>query len=77
MKSKIKIIVRAALWIFTLTLVALTVLFSICLYAYAKIDLDGDITLFSRSRSFESTAFYANKNGTALRLDEDYEPVEL
>ena len=77
MKSKIKIIVRVALWIFTLTLVALTVLFSICLYAYAKIDLDGDITLFSRSRSFESTTFYANKNGTALRLDEDYEPVEL
>ena len=77
MKSKRKFLVRAAFLLLAVTALIMITLLSLYLYAYANIDFDGDVRLFSKSRFFESTRFYASKNGASEVFDEDYEPVEL
>ncbi len=75
-KAKNKFIITAGVIILTLTLAVALGFLILFIYSRVNIDFDGDVKLFSHSKTYESTKFYAS-SGAASRKGDIYEPVEL
>lgn len=73
MKGKRRLISIFAIIFLSFAGAVLLGLGGIYIYSRYAIDFDGDIELFNHSRSFESTAFYADLN----KNDREYTPTEL
>ncbi len=69
MKKKNKIILTAGIIILTLALAVALGFLIIFIYSKVNIDFDGDVKLFSRSRTYESTKFYAISSNAPIELE--------
>ncbi len=69
MKKKNKIVITAGVIILTIALAVALGFLILFIYSKVNIDFDGDVKLFSYSRTYESTTFYAMKDDIPVELE--------
>ena len=77
MQTKRKAILIVGVAVLGTAVFCAIIILGLYLYSALNIDFDGDVKLFSRSRVFESTTFYATLGGVPEEFDSEYVPVEL